>query len=137
MTTWAAVLIIANSTQIRDSLLVLLRAIPQVETVHQAADGPSALALRPHIRPSLVLLDYDSTPKELASDLIQLRAAWPQAQYLVLLDDEQDHRHVQSAGADAILVKGIRAATILETIEGLLPGEKPASPEGRSQDGNL
>jgi DNA-binding NarL/FixJ family response regulator len=125
-------LIVAQSAQIRDSLLVLLRATPQIETIHQAEDSHSALALGSDIQPALGVLDYNSTPDQLASDLINLRVAWPQARYLVLLDDEQDRRHVQSAGADVALVKGIRAATILEIIEGLLADEEPATLGGRS-----
>lgn len=125
-------LIVAQSAQIRDSLLVLLRATPQIETIHQAEDSHSALALGSDIQPALGVLDYNSTPDQLASDLINLRVAWPQARYLVLLDDEQDRRHVQFAGADVALVKGIRAATILEIIEGLLADEEPATLGGRS-----
>ena len=125
-------LIVAQSAQIRDSLLVLLRATPQIETIHQAEDSHSALALGSDIQPALGVLDYNSTPDQLASDLIKLRVAWPQARYLVLLDDEQDRRRVQSAGADVALVKGIRAATILETIEELLADEEPATLGGRS-----
>lgn len=125
-------LIIAQSAQIRDSLLVLLRATRQIEAVHHAEDGPSALAMESEIQPVLVLVDYDTTLADLATELSQLRATWPQARYLVLLDDEQDLRPVQSAGADALLVKGIRAAVILKTIEGLLSQDKPAPPGRRS-----
>ena len=132
MTTWTTVLIIAHSAQIRDSLLVLLRASPRIEAVYQAKDGPSALAMGPEIQPSLVLIDYDTTPDELSLDLRQLNAAWPRARYLVLLDDEQDRLRVQSAGADIALVKGIRAATILETVEENLVAESPDLFGGRS-----
>lgn len=125
-------LIVAQAAQIRDSLLVLLRAIPQIETVSEAEDVASALALGPEIQPDLAVLDYDAAPDKLASDLAELRTAWPEARYLVLLDDEQDRRRMQPAGADVALVKGIRAATILETIEGWLADQKPASPGGRS-----
>jgi DNA-binding NarL/FixJ family response regulator len=112
--------------------LVLLRATPQIETVYQADDGPSALASGPEVPPALVVIDYDTTPDELTTDLRQLNAAWPQARYLVLLDDEQDLRRVQSAGADIALVKGIRATTIIETVESLLNDERPSPLGGRS-----
>ena len=128
----ASVLIISRSAQIRESLLVLLRAIPQIETVHQAEDAPTALAMEPEVQPALVLLDYDLPDDELRTVLGRIKAAWPQARCLVLLDDEQDRRRAEEAGADVVLVKGIRAATILETIEGLLSDDNPGPPVGRS-----
>ncbi len=39
---------------------------------------------------------------------------------VVFLDDEQDRRRVLEAGADDMLIRGIRADVILETIERLL-----------------
>ena len=132
MTTWTAVFVIAHSAQIRDSLLVLLRASPEIEAVYQAQDGSEALASGPESQPALVLIDYDTTPDELAADLRQLNAAWPQARYLVFLDDEQDLLPVQSAGADVALVKGVRAATVLETVESLLTDERPNPLGGRT-----
>jgi DNA-binding NarL/FixJ family response regulator len=116
----ASALIIAPSARIRDSLLVLLRAIPQIETVYQAEDGPSALAVGLQVQPLLIMVDYDLPENELRTTLRQIKSAWPQAQRLVLLDDEQDHRPAQEAGADHVLVKGVRAATVLETIESLI-----------------
>jgi DNA-binding NarL/FixJ family response regulator len=113
-------LIIAPSAQIRDSLLVLLRAIPQIEAIHQADDAPAALALMREVQPALVLLDYDLFDGALQTTLSQIKADRPQTQFVVLLDDEQDRRRVENAGTDVILIKGIRAATVLETIEGLL-----------------
>jgi DNA-binding NarL/FixJ family response regulator len=117
----ASVLIVAHSAQIRDSLLVLLRAIPQIEAVHQAEDGPSALAMGQEIQPTLVMLD-DDLPDDKALQILlgQMIAMWPQARCLVLLDDEQDRRSAQEAGADVVLVKGVRAATVLEMVEHLL-----------------
>ncbi|MBN1813888.1 MAG: response regulator transcription factor [Anaerolineae bacterium] len=118
-------LVIARSAQLRESLLVLLRAIPQIEAVYQAEDGPSALVMMPQVQPALVLLDYDLPDDELRTTLSQLRTAWPKAQYVVLFGDEHNRRRAKDAGADSVLLKGIRATTIMRTIEGLLSETPP------------
>ena len=116
-------LLVADSDQIRESLLIFLRSISRIDTTHQAKDSPSALMMAPDIQPSLVLFDADSGPDELRTTLHQLQVRWSQARYLVFVDNECDCRKALDAGADAVLVKGVRAATILETIENLLSEE--------------
>lgn len=136
----ALALIIAQSESLRESLLVLLRAIPHIKTVHQAEDGPSALAIESEVQPTLVLLDYDLSDDRLRTTLGQLKATWPQARCIVFLDDERDRRRAKDAGGDVILVKGTRAATIVETIEGLMSEDNPSlgsARGGRSKHGNL
>jgi DNA-binding NarL/FixJ family response regulator len=133
-------LIIASWENMRESLFVLLRSIPQIDTVHQSEDAPTALAMGPGVQPALVLLDYELTDGELQATLGQLKAAWPQARCVVFLEDERDRRRAKDAGGDVILLKGTRAATILETIERLLSEGDPSlgSPRGgRSKHGNL
>jgi DNA-binding NarL/FixJ family response regulator len=120
---WASVLIIARSAKIRESLLVLLRSIRLIETFHQAEDGPSALGMALEVQPALVLLDCDLPDDEVRATLGQMKIAWPQARCVVFLDDEEDRRPAEEAGADVVLVKGVRAATVLETIESLLLGK--------------
>jgi DNA-binding NarL/FixJ family response regulator len=115
-------LIIANSAQLRDSLLVLLRAIPQIETVHQADDGSAALAMRPEPRPALVLLDYGLPQNEVHTTVRRIRAEWPGAHSVALIDDEQDRWSAEGTGVDVVVIKGVLAARLIETIEGLLRG---------------
>jgi CheY-like chemotaxis protein len=58
MTGPVSALIVADSSQLRDSLLILLRSIPEIEDIYIADDGPSALTISPESEPSLVLLDH-------------------------------------------------------------------------------
>ena len=119
-------LLIAQPAKIRESLLVLLRSIPQIETVHQAADGPSALGMGLEVQPALVLVGYKPPDDEFRAELGQIKDTWPQARCVVFLDDEQDRRCVLEAGADVVLFKGIRAATLLEAIDELLSDDNPS-----------
>jgi DNA-binding NarL/FixJ family response regulator len=100
--------------------MVLVRSISQIAAIHHAQDIPSALALAPEIRPTLVLLDPGRDVNELERAVDQLKVTWPQCFVVVLLDREQDRQASRAAGADLILLNGMRAATILEAIETLL-----------------
>lgn len=123
MDSQTSALIIARSAQLRESLLVLLRAAPRIEKIYQADDGDSALRMGQQIRPALVLLDHGLAQNEIQGTLGRIKAAWPQARSVVLLDDEQDRRDVEVAGADMVLVKGVLAATILDKIDEALEAE--------------
>jgi DNA-binding NarL/FixJ family response regulator len=112
-----SILVIGQPGQLRDSLLVLLKAVPRIGRVEQADDVSSALTMSREIRPALVLVDHDRLGDKASS---RVRAAWPQARYVALVDSEQACHDAESAGADAALVKGVRADRLLATIEDLL-----------------
>jgi DNA-binding NarL/FixJ family response regulator len=107
----------------RDSLLVLLRAIPQVGVIHQAVDGKSALSMSPRICPTLVLLDCDLQRNGGQTSLRQLKAEWPWARCVALVDNEQECQSAQAVGMDVVLMKGVLAARLFEVIEGLIQRE--------------
>jgi DNA-binding NarL/FixJ family response regulator len=133
-------LIIARSAHMREGLQVLMQAVPQVGSICVVEDEPTARGMVEEIKPALILLDYDLANSEVRMSLDQLKAQWPQVQYLVFVEDERDRRHAKEAGADVVLVKGVRAATILETIERLLSKDKPtlgSTHKERSNHGNL
>ena len=113
-------LIVADSDQLRDSLLILLRAIPGIEVIHQVNDGPSALTLSAGLDPTVVVLDYDLSRKGGAKTLGRIKAKRPQARFVALVDSEQQVQRAEAAGADVVLMKGVRAARLLDTIECLL-----------------
>jgi len=118
-------LIIARSDPMRDSLLVLLRASSQIEQSYEAEDVRAAVAMAPEVQPALVLLDCDLAGAEAHESLGLIRARWPAARTVVLVDDEDERARAQQCGADLVLLKGVRADTILEAIEGLLLEDTP------------
>jgi DNA-binding NarL/FixJ family response regulator len=123
MNSQTSALIVARSAQLRGSLLVLLRALPRIEEIYQADDGDSALRMSQQIRPALVLVDHDLSQIEVQATLERIKVAWPQTCSVVLLDDEQDRRGVEAAGADMVLVKGMLAAKVLDMIDAALEAE--------------
>jgi DNA-binding NarL/FixJ family response regulator len=113
-------LIVSRSSQLRESLLVLLRAIPRIVRVYQAEDLSSALALPLKPPPILVLCDYDLSNGEVTATLRRVKAAWPGTRCVVLVEDEPERRAAEAAGVDVALIKGVLAARLLEEIEQLL-----------------
>jgi DNA-binding NarL/FixJ family response regulator len=113
-------LIIASPRQLRDSLQVLLAAIPGIDHVSQIDDVPSALVMKVNHNPALVLLDSDLSNDELLAELRRIKAEWPQTQCIVLVDEEQNHKAAKTAGADVILMKGVLASKFYATVEDLL-----------------
>lgn len=128
MDSQTSALIIARSAQLRESLLVLLRAVPRIEEIYQADDGDSALGMSQQIRPALVLLNHSLAQNEVKMTLEGIKSAWPQARSVVLLDDEQDRRGAEAAGADMVLVKGMLAAKVLDMIDEVLEDERSQPP---------
>ena len=88
-------------------------------------DGPAAQAMVGELQPALILLDGGWADADVRAMLKQLMTLWPQARCVVFVDGGESHL-AQEAGADVVLVKGVRAATILETIEGLLSEDSQA-----------
>lgn len=123
MAAYPSALIVADSPQLRDSLLILLRAVPGIEAIYQANDVSSALSTSPELEPTLVLLDYDLAKNGVATTWGQIMAQRPQTRFVALVDSEQQMQQAERAGADVVLMKGVLAARLLETIEGLLEGK--------------
>ncbi|MBC8263420.1 MAG: response regulator transcription factor [Anaerolineales bacterium] len=115
------VLIAAPPGWWRDGLQAIVRAMPQIQGVDRADDGPSALRMMAEHAPAVVLLDTDLFGNEVSEVLRQIKAKWPQTRCIVLMTSHsQQLRAVNQAGADAVLVKGFLTTTLIETLEKLL-----------------
>jgi DNA-binding NarL/FixJ family response regulator len=76
-------------------------------------------------------LDYGLLRNGASRTLGRIKAKRPRARFVALVDSEKQVQRAQSAGADVVLMKGVRAARLLETIEGLL--ESQVDSEGELQ----
>lgn len=103
-------LIVAKPSQFREGLQAMLTSIPQLKRVSQVEDGPSALRMAAQDYPTLVLLEFDRSSRDvLAATLEQIKARWPQSQCIALVHNEQEYQLAEAAGADVVLMKGIPA----------------------------
>jgi DNA-binding NarL/FixJ family response regulator len=113
----AIALIVARSSPFRESLAVLMRAIPQIGHIEQAEDLVSALELEFDGQPDLMLCDFESVRDGTADRLHRLKARWRSMRCVVLVENKAARHHAQTMGADVVLTKGILAARLLETVE--------------------
>jgi DNA-binding NarL/FixJ family response regulator len=114
-------LIVAHPGPVRDGLRALLTAIPQVESSKEVDDASSALRIVKEHHPALVLISVDLSGDEVWDLLRQIKAERPQTRSILLVNDVQQQRLAQAAGADGVLLEGSPASKLSTTIKSLLP----------------
>jgi DNA-binding NarL/FixJ family response regulator len=114
-------LIVAHPGPVRDGLRALLTAIPQVESSKEVDDASSALRIVKEHDPALVLISVDLSGDEVWDLLRQIKAERPQTRSILLVNDVQQQRLAQAAGADGVLFEGSPASKLSTTIKSLLP----------------
>jgi DNA-binding NarL/FixJ family response regulator len=116
-------LVLARAPALRDSLVVLFRALPQLGQIRQAETLSEALARTSLPAPDLVLYDLEPAREDVWAALTRIKARWPRSHCLVLVEDERAAAEARAAGADVVLTKGILAARLLDTLKGLVGAE--------------
>ena len=120
---FAPALIVASPGRIRDSLKTMLRAVPRIETVYQANDGPTASKIITEYHPVLVLLDSKLANNDIQSVSRHIKTESPQTRCIVLVDNVQQQWMAKVADADSVLAIGCPATKFFSTIEELLSQE--------------
>ena len=114
-------LIVGSPGPLRDGLAALLTTIPCISTVRQADDTPSALQVVTESYLDVVLLDAFLSGEGDWAVLRDIKARSPRTRCIVLVDSGRQQREARAAGADAALLKGFPARSLVATIERLLP----------------
>jgi hypothetical protein len=122
MTEETTILIIAPPGTLRDSLQILLAALPGNRSVIVTSGWLVESLRRNNHHPVLVLLVLEpgSSGAEVREVIAYIKTHWSQAALVVLVDTESQRQAVTSAGADRVWYKGTLAAQMLFEIEGLL-----------------
>ena len=119
-------LIVAAHPEIRDGLRALLMATPTVSSVNQAANAHEALQIIKAQCPALVLLDVNSIKQLIEEIKVECHCC----RFIVLIDDAHQRQEAESAGADAVLLKGCPSWRLVETISSLLDTPATAMQQG-------
>jgi len=119
---FGSVLIVARPGPLSDGLRAVLASIPRAEVADDLVDEALSLlkAVRQH-RPAIVLLDFDLLRRDGPESLQQIKALSPETRCIVLADSVHEQQAAKDAGVDATLLKGSLPATLIATIERLLP----------------
>lgn len=124
----ARVLIAARPDRMRDSLHLVLKAVPGINIIGSADNSSSALRMVSEHHPALVLLDTNLPGEGTASVLKRIKANGSQSRCLVLSGTIRQRRETQAAGADVALLKGFSTEQFLEIIEALLSEQEAEGP---------
>ena len=115
-------LIVAARPEIRDGLRALLMATPTVSSVNQAANADEALQIIKAQCPTLVLLYVNSIKQVIEEIKVECHCC----RFIVLIDNAHQRQEAESAGADAVLLKGCPSWRLVETISSLLDNSATA-----------
>jgi DNA-binding NarL/FixJ family response regulator len=113
-------LLIAKPGALRDSLKVLLMALPQITAVKVADNAAFALSMVEIYHPALIILDPNLSSRQGWRLLKQIKRRWPYIQCVVLVDTVQHLRFAEALGANKALLKGYPAAKLSVALERML-----------------
>jgi DNA-binding NarL/FixJ family response regulator len=128
----SVVLIVGEPGPMRDSLKMALSALPQVGAVDLAPSAESALLAMAERSPALVVYDADMPGDNLGAVLAAV--AKLQGKSLVIADSREQQIRAEAAGASIALLKGHRAARLLEIVESLLCHSDAEREQGRREN---
>ena len=122
MTQDTSILLIAQPSNLRESLQVLLSAISGNRPVLLASNWPvEAISTREKLLVLVMLvLERGSLGTQASTLVTEIKSSLPQARLVVLVDTEQQQHAATFAGADRVWFKGALAAQMLVEIEMLI-----------------
>jgi two-component system response regulator DevR len=110
---------------LRVGLGTVIEHCPELELVGQAASADDAMARIPIARPDVVILDIELGDGPSGIEVCrEIRSRWPEIHCLMLTahgDDESLFSSIM-AGASGFLLKGVRAAALVEAVEAVASG---------------
>jgi DNA-binding NarL/FixJ family response regulator len=129
--------ILARPGRIRDSLVALLRAIPQIGPIQQVNQDLTELKSIPDYDQALVLLDASLINQEVWSYIKQVEEKNLQThcKCIVLADTILQQRLARAAGADEVLLAGFPGEQLFATIENLFDRATVPSLEMKRKNG--
>lgn len=123
----ALALIVASPGPLREGLRAALAAIPCLEEVREVDSTAAAVGLFAGRTPALVLFSTGADGSNAPEGCRQIKSCWPDSPCLALVDTVGLEPVAKAAGADLVLVKGVRPDKLLGRIETLLRNEDAGS----------
>lgn len=118
------VVIVAESSRLREGLQTMLDSFLTVETVALVEDGPAALEAIRSQRPETVIVDADLFSEDTADWVAAIKQEWHGVGFLVVAERLAQFQPLLDAGADKVLLRGFTAAELSKAIS-QLPGNQP------------
>ena len=98
---------------------------PELEVVGEAGDGLQAIALARETMPDIILMDISMPGCSGLEATRQIKREMPHTRIVVLTvsDDEQDLYEAIKSGADAYLIKNLKASELFDMLQIIARGE--------------
>ena len=127
--TWTVV-VVDDHAIMRDGLIAILDAEPDVEVIGTACDGRSAVeAIRQH-RPDVAIMDLSMPGTDGIRAIGEIKRRQPETR-VVVLTLHHDERHIHAAlaaGADAYVIKDGGRTELLAALRSVADGKQYLSP---------
>jgi DNA-binding NarL/FixJ family response regulator len=110
---------------VRGGLVALLRTIPSLDVVGEAADGETAVRLAHEHRPDVVLMDVRMPGMDGVEATRRIREQTPESRVLILTmyDDDATVFTAMKAGAQGYLLKESEQDDIVRAVHAVVAGE--------------
>lgn len=110
---------------VRQGLVALLKTVPDLQVVTEAADGQEAIERYQQTLPDVTLMDLRMPRLGGVEAIIEIRRKHPGARIIVLttFDGDEDIYRAIQAGAKGYLLKGMSAEELLDAIRAVHAGK--------------
>lgn len=119
------VLVVDDHHVVRQGLVALLKTVPDINVVAEAADGGEAVDLHRKYKPDVTLMDLRLQTVGGVEAIQRIRSETPAARVIVLTtyDGDEDIYRALQAGAKAYLLKGMSVEELISTIHAVHAGK--------------
>ena len=113
------VLVVDDSSAVRDGLQSILRAYPDIEVVGEATDGVESIARAEELQPKVILMDAQMPELDGIEASRHIKERWPNIKILLLTVHQEYVEAAMAAGADGHLLKDSGRQELVQAIREL------------------
>jgi DNA-binding NarL/FixJ family response regulator len=125
MTEAIRIMVVDDHHIVRQGLVALIRTVPGMQVVAEAADGEQAIELYRKHKPDVTLMDLRLPKKSGVEAITGIREEFPSARIIVLttFDGDEDIYRALQAGAKGYLLKGMDTDELTDAIRTVYAGK--------------
>lgn len=119
------ILIADDHTIFRKGVSALLKSLPNMDVVGEAADGQAVVQMAKELEPDVILMDIQMPHQNGIDATRMILESHPDIKIIILtmFEDEQSTFSAMRAGAKGYILKGASQAEMIRSIEGVADGQ--------------
>jgi len=125
------VMLAEDHVVVREGTRELIQHEDDMEVVGEAGDGEEAVALAPHVKPDVIIMDVNMPKLNGIEATKQIKMKMPSVAILVLTayDNDQYVSALLEAGAAGYLLKNIKGRELIDAVRAVNSGESVLHPK--------